>query len=54
LTLCPIEKRLINRELLNNEELKWLNTYHKKVFKALKPHLKGDVLKWLKKQCAPI
>jgi len=54
LTLCPIERRLINRGLLNKEELKWLNSYHKKVFKALKPLLKGDVLKWLTKQCAPI
>ena len=54
LTLCPIEKRLINRGLLNNEELEWLNSYHRRVFEALKPGLEGDVLKWLEKQCAPI
>jgi len=54
LTLCPIDRRLINRELLNNEEIKWLNSYHKRVYETLKSHLKSDVLKWLTKQCAPI
>jgi len=54
LTLCPIEKRLINRKLMNNEEINWLNIYHKKVFRALKPHLKEDVVKWLAKLCAPL
>ena len=54
LTLCPIEKRLINRKIMNNEEINWLNIYHKKVFRALKPHLKEDVVKWLAKLCAPL
>ena len=31
LTIVPIEKNLINKEILSSEELKWLNNYHKKV-----------------------
>jgi len=54
LTMCPIDRRLIIRGLLNNEEINWLNIYHKRVLGALKSHLKADVLKWLTKQCAPM
>jgi len=54
MTLCPIDRRLINRGMLNSEELDWLNNYHKKVLATLTPHLNGEVVIWLKKQCAPL
>ena len=54
LTLCPIDRRLINLELLNKDELKWLNAYHKRVLVGLKPYLKSEVVNWLTKQCAPM
>ena len=31
LTLAPIEKDLIKKKMLNNEEISWLNRYHNKV-----------------------
>ena len=34
--MAPIEKDLIIRESLNKNEKKWLNNYHKTVFKNLK------------------
>ena len=34
--MAPIEKELIDINLLNNKEKKWINDYHKKVFKNLK------------------
>ena len=36
LTMVPIEKDLIIPESLNKNEKKWLNNYHKTVFKNLK------------------
>ena len=52
LTLCPFERDLINFDLLDSTEKSWLEAYHKKVFKALAPRLKGDALAWLKRKCA--
>ncbi|MDU1414330.1 MAG: aminopeptidase P family protein [Clostridium sp.] len=47
-TLCPYELRAINKELLNSEEIKWINDYHKKVFNTLSPYLNEDETAWLK------
>jgi len=48
LTLVPIEKELINYELLSSKERKYLNNYHKKVYLTLKPYLKKAEKNWLK------
>lgn len=53
LTLCPIERRLIDTKLLTRDELHWLDTYHARVLKEVGDHLSGDELAWLKKACAP-
>ncbi|MEI6679632.1 MAG: aminopeptidase P family protein [Mariniphaga sp.] len=52
LTMCPIDRKLINPELLSIDELRWVNTYHNIVLTKLKPHLNREVLKWLTAQCA--
>ena len=36
LTMAPIDKTLIKKEILKPEEINWLNNYHKKVFNNLK------------------
>lgn len=54
LTLCPIDRILINKSLLNSDEVKWINSYHKMVYSALKSSLKPDVLNWLKSKCTPL
>jgi Xaa-Pro aminopeptidase len=54
LTLCPIDKKLINKEILTSDELEWLNKYHETVLEKLSPYLMDDVLEWLKVQCSPI
>ena len=36
LTMAPIDKDLIIQRNLNKNEKKWLNNYHKTVFKNLK------------------
>ena len=48
LTLAPISKSLINIELMNKNEINWINNYHKKVFKKLSSYLNKKEKKWLK------
>ena len=54
LTLCPIDTTPIIRELLLEEEIAWLNQYHKRVFATLSPHLDDEEKEWLKDTCAAI
>lgn len=48
LTLAPFDKKLIEKDLLTKTEIKWLNAYHRKVWKAVGPELKGAEKAWLK------
>ncbi|TKX28675.1 Xaa-Pro aminopeptidase [Campylobacter sp. MIT 12-5580] len=50
LTLCPFEKTCIELKMLDESEKKWLNDYHKLVFKKLSVKLKGEALAWLKRK----
>lgn len=54
LTLCPIDKDPLIREMLLQEEIDWLNAYHQHVFDVLSPHLDGDEIEWLSKACEAI
>ncbi len=47
LTLCPIDTRCIERSLLRDDEVAWLNTYHAEVRRRLAPRVSGDALAWL-------
>jgi Xaa-Pro aminopeptidase len=53
LTLCPIERRLIETKLLTRDELHWLDMYHARVMKEVGDHLSGAEVEWLKQACAP-
>jgi Xaa-Pro aminopeptidase len=54
LTLCPIDRRLIEASLLAPEELAWLNAYHARVLREIGAFLEGPELDWLKQACAPL
>lgn len=54
LTLCPIDKTPIVRDMLTDEEADWLNGYHATVYERLSPHLSGDEKAWLADACAPL
>ena len=54
LTLCPIDKKPIMKEMLLKEEIDWLDAYHQRVFDMLSPHLSEDEKKWLRDACAPL
>ena len=47
LTLVPIEKDLINFDLLNHEEQKYLFKYHLNVYSKLSKYLSKSEKKWL-------
>lgn len=54
LTLVPFDKRLLLKELLNNDEKQWWNDYHHEVFAAIAPSLQGSDLLWLEQATAAI
>ena len=54
LTLAPIDKRLVDPEMLTQEERQWFNAYHAKVLKEIGPSLEGDQLEWLKEATSEI
>lgn len=54
LTLFPIETQLIDRSLMDEHEITWLNAYHAQVFQRLKPHLLPEEVEWLKEKTAAI
>lgn len=54
LTLCPIDTTPILKDELLDEEVHWLNDYHKHVYDELAPHLEGADLEWLREATLPI
>ncbi len=54
ISYCPISLRGINPELLTEQEIKWLNDYHDKVYERLSPYLDIDDKEWLKKSTRSI
>ena len=54
LTLCPIDTRLIERTLMRNDEIGWLNAYHDEVRRRVGPLLSGAAALWLQERTAPI
>ena len=54
LTLCPIDTRCIDRSLLRQDEVDWLNAYHQTVRARLSPLVSGDALAWLVQRTIPL
>jgi Xaa-Pro aminopeptidase len=54
LTLCPIDTRCIERALMREDEVAWLNGYHAMVRERLTPKVSGDALAWLIERTKPI
>ncbi len=54
LTLCPIDTAPIIPEMLTDEEKRWLDDYHARVFGTLSPHLEAEEADWLRRTTSPI
>ena len=54
LTLAPIDRRLIDLNMLSGEELHWLNAYHDRVRHEVRPHVDDATRLWLDQVTAPL
>ncbi len=54
LTWVPIDRRLIDVELLGPEERDWLDAYHAEVLERIAPKVSERAKAWLQTACAPI
>lgn len=54
LTLCPFFKSIMVKSMLSQEEIEWINTYHKLVQDKLSPHLDGEVKEWFEELVSPL
>jgi Xaa-Pro aminopeptidase len=54
LTLAPIDRRLIDLDMLGPDELSWLNAYHARVRDEVRPHLDEATKVWLDAATAPL
>lgn len=53
-SLCFIDKSLIERSLMTQEQIEWLNAYHSEVFNKLSPFLSEEEKIWLKDKTTPL
>jgi Xaa-Pro aminopeptidase len=53
-SLCYIDKSLIDISLLDREEVDWLNSYHAEVYEKLSPHLSHEEKEWLMDKTASL
>ena len=49
-SLCYIDKSLIDISLLDKKEIDWLNAYHEEVYEKLNPYLSEDEKLWLREK----
>lgn len=53
-TLCPIDRRLIDVTLLSSDEIGWIDGYHARVRDEVAPHLDDETRGWLVAATAPL
>jgi Xaa-Pro aminopeptidase len=53
LTLSPIDTRVIDRSLMREDEIAWLNAYHAEVRRRVGSHVSGAAKEWLQLRTAP-
>ena len=55
LTHIPLQKKMIQVDLLTDQELAWVNDYHRKVLERVTPYLKTDKARtWLRTVTTPL
>ena len=54
LTFAPIDRSLIDLDLLTADERRWVDDYHAQVLAVVGPQLEGEVLAWLTQSCRPL
>src|SRR5437899_6040034 len=54
LTLAPIDRRLIDLKMISKAELDWLNEYHARVRREVRPHVDDATKVWLDAATVPL
>lgn len=54
LTMAPFDRRLIDPDLLDGKEERWVDAYHARVFAEVGPRLDAPERIWLAAACAPL
>ena len=54
LTMFPYDQSLIDISLLSDQEIDWINNYHKKVYARLSPLLNSEEKEWLAAKTTPL
>ena len=54
ITLCPIQRTLIDKSLLSRGEVEWVDRYHAEVLQKLGGLVEGDTKAWLEDACKPL
>ncbi len=54
LTFAPLERKLIDVDMLSQNQRQWVDDYHAKVRAVIAPQLEGEALQWLEAQTAPL
>ena len=54
ITICPFDREAIDVNMLEDDELEFLNRYHGRVYDILKDYLDENEAKWLMKQTEPL
>jgi Xaa-Pro aminopeptidase len=54
LSFAPIDRTLVDRDMLGAEERAWLDAYHAKVLEIVGTQVEGEAKAWLERVCAPI
>ena len=54
LTLAPIDRALVDRDLLDAGEIAWLDAYHARVRETISPLVDGETARWLAEATAPL
>lgn len=54
LTWAPIDRALVDTDLMTRDELRWWDEYHANVLEIVGPQLEGEARAWLDDACAPL
>ena len=54
LTLCPIDRTLVDTGLLSRDEVAWLDAYHRRVRETVGPLVDAQARAWLEAATRPL
>ncbi len=54
MTLFPFDRNLFELEIMSEEEIKWVDDYHKLVRERLTPLLTAEEAEWMAAKTAPL